>query len=145
MDHNEVSALIRDCISSDRSARDARERADGLLGSFLQEAKAGVDAAIAAFNAGGRGTYLYDSHETKVSIVRDQGTQKVCVTISLGAFRLRDSGLTLMPREAWPLDEEQLIGELRNHLGNHLLWLQHCHLGIHPPLDYDIFTADPEL
>jgi len=145
MDHKEVSALIRECISSDRSARDARERADGLLSSFLDTAKADVAMAIAAYNAEGRGTYVYGEHATKVSIAWDKGVQTVCVVVDLGSFTLRGTGRTLMPREAWNLDEDVLVGELRNYLGNHLLWLHGCHLSIHLPLDYDLFTADPEL
>lgn len=145
MDNEEVSALIRECISSDRSAHDARHRADGLLSSFLEAAKADVAAAIAAYNAGGRGAFVYGEHATKVSIAWDKGAQTVCVVIELGSFTRRDTGHTLMPREAWDLDEAKLVGELRNHLGNHVLWLQGCHLSINPPLDYDLFTADPEL
>jgi hypothetical protein len=145
MDQKDVSALIRECTAIDRTAHDARERADGLLSSFLEAAKASVSAAITAYNTEGRGAYVYGEHATKVSIVWDKGVQTVCVVIDLGAFRLRDTGRTLMPREAWELDEDLLVGELRNHLGNHLLWLDGCHLSIHPPLDYDLFTADPEL
>ena len=145
MDQKEVSALIRECIANDRTAHEARQRADGLISSFLQAAKDGVAAAIAAYNAQGNGAYVYGEHETKVSIAWDKGVQTVCVVVTLGAFTLRGTGRTLMPREAWDLDEDRLVGELRNFLGNHLLWLQGCHLSIHPPLDYDLFTADPEL
>jgi|SRR5688572_10589313 len=143
MDHKEVSALIRDCLSADRIAHEARDRADGSLSSFSDIAKADIAAAIAAYNAAGQGVYTYGEHETKVSIASD--TRTPCVVITLGAFMRRDTGRALMPREAWELDDDHLVGELRNYLGNHVLWLQGCHLGIYPPDDYDLFTADPEL
>ena len=144
-DHKEVSALIRQLRDEDRSAHEARSRADGLLSSFHEAAKADIAAAIDAYNADGRGLYLYEKHETKVAMLWDQGAQKACVTVDLGAFTLRASRRTLMPREAWDLDEDHLVGELRNWLGNHVLWLQGCHLSIFPPLDYDLMSADPEL
>lgn len=145
MHDDHVAALIRDLRSADRSAHEARSRADGLLSSFHDAAKADIAAAIAAYNADGRGLYLYEKHETKVATIWDQNGQKVCVTIDLGAFTIRATRHALTPREAWDLDEDHLVGELRNWLGNHVLWLQGCHLSILPPLDYDLMSADPEL
>src|SRR6188474_2789414 len=109
MDHKNVSALIRECLAIDRSAHEARERADGLLCSFLEAAKADVAAAITAYNAEGRGTYIYGEHATKTSIAWDNGSQTVCVVIDLGNFTQRETGRTLTPREAWNLDEDRLV------------------------------------
>lgn len=144
MAHHGLDQLVTDVIAAERQAREAKAETEAMLSTLHCAAGTEVARAIRTWNAGGRGDWRYEGCSTKV-VLTGTDSPEVEIIVEIGSVIRRADGHALMPREAWDLREEDLIAGIRNHLADMLCMPTGCRLRVVLPLDFDPFTADPEL
>lgn len=145
MSETDIETTVCRCLAAYDKAKKAKAAAEELLGSFRTSLIASVVEAIEKYNLEGDGPYVYVEHKTDVRAVEANDRFLIEVTVTLGYFRARSGGWTVGPREAWERNEDQLVGDLCRHLEASLGLPPQCRIRVHPPDDYDMMSADPDL
>jgi hypothetical protein len=137
-------ATVCRCLEAYDSARKAKAEAEEFLEDFRTDLIEVVVKAIERYNQEEHGSFTHVEHKTDAQVVHTGDRHMVEVTVTLGYFRERRDGSTLTPREAWAYTEDQLVGELRAYLTKAIGLESYCRVRVHPPDDYDMYSADPD-
>lgn len=144
MAHHGLDQLVSDAVDAERRTREAKAETEAVISTLHCAANAEVASAIRSWNASGRGEWRYEGHATAVRLVGVDDPE-VEIAVEITQVVRRADGRALMPREAWDFSEEELVADIRNHLADVLCMPRGCRLRVTLPMDFDPFTADPEL